>query len=375
MLNSFHPLFLKEVVKRIGLKPYPNIKQFVVQHLYSDTYRLLDLLHEYVAVDVVISIGYSGDEEIVNSLKKRGIKVLNPSYKDLESTIIKELERSLNESVKNGSQLLIHEVGGYTVRLFHKYFKSFSNYVIGAVEVTKQGVWEAQKLPELLFPQMNCAETRLKLIEGKMVGDAVVSALDQILRGIGYSLTGRNACVLGYGWVGSGTALSLQKKGMTVVVNDKDVIKLVEATIDGFGTPYTVELFKNTHVVVGASGYCTINKEVIDVLPNRCFLVSGSSKDIEIDVTYLNTIKLKINKIHPFIDEYKLNDNRSLYLINKGYPVNFTGSSIPDEIVEFLLAELIILIKQIIEDDVPPAIHVLKPEYEKMPAQIWLEMR
>ena len=79
-----------------------------------------------------------------------------------------------------------------------------------AVEITKQGVWAARRLPDLAIPQLNCAETRLKELEGPLVGDAVVHALDLILRDVGYALWGRTALVLGHGWVGRGVCQSLR---------------------------------------------------------------------------------------------------------------------------------------------------------------------
>lgn len=374
-MNAFHPPFLKEVAQRIGLKKYPKTKQFVVQHLFADTLRLLEILHEYIPIDVVISISYSGSEEVVEALRQKGIRVCTPNFDTLHETIKQELENTLERCEEEDSKLLIHEVGGYTIKILHEHFQASIARVIGAIEVTKQGVWEARKLPQLLIPQLNCAETRLKQIEGKMVGEAVVVALDNILREMGYAVVGRKVYLLGYGWVGKGAALALRSRGMIVSVFDTDIIKMVEATVDGFHVLRSESELHTFDIVLGTSGSRSINKDILDALPSRCFLVSGSSKDHEIDLQYLQAQQIKTEKIHPHIHSYQLPDDRNLLLVNGGYPVNFTGSSVPDEIVEFLFAELIILVKVMMEETPSPGIYPLAPELEELPAAVWLEMR
>ncbi|WGH74776.1 adenosylhomocysteinase [Tenacibaculum tangerinum] len=374
-MNTFHPPFLNEVRRRIGLKKYKNVKQFVVQHLYPDTLRLLLLLHEYIPISVVVSISYSGSDEVIEALRNKGIKVVTPDFDTLDTVIINELKNCFKACETEKHQLLIHEVGGYTIRILHEFFDTYLHHVIGAVEVTKQGVWEARKLKKLKIPQLNCAETKLKEIEGKMVGESVVASLDYILRDIGYAMVGRKACVFGYGWVGSGVAHSLRARGMAVTVYDTDVIKLVEAAVNGFQVLKSTSDVGTYSVIIGASGTLSISKNVIDGASSRCFLVSGSSKDKEIDLTYLKSQQKETRAIHRHINNHILKDGRQILLVNEGYPVNFTGSSVPDEIVEFLFAELIILIKVLLEETPSPGIYPLDKELEKIPATVWLEMR
>ncbi len=374
-MNTFHPPFLNEVTRRIGLEKHKNVKQFVVQHLYADTLRLLSLLHEYVPISVVISISYSGNSEVIEALRDKGIKVLTPGFDEIDDVIVKELKNCFKACEAEQNKLIVHEVGGYAIRLLHEHFEPYLKYVIGAVEVTKQGVWEARKLKNLQIPQLNCAETKLKEIEGNMVGESVVASLDTILRDIGYAMVGRKACVFGYGWVGSGVAKALRARGMQVSVYDTNIIKLVEAAVNGFQVLKSNEEITDCNILIGASGKRSITKNVINSLPSRCFLVSGSSKDKEIDLAYLKSLQKQTSKIHPHIEHAILKNNQELLLVNEGYPVNFTSSSVPDEIVEFLFAELIILIKILLEENPVPGIYPLDEELEKIPAAVWLEMR
>ncbi|MBW4421624.1 MAG: hypothetical protein KME13_20770 [Myxacorys californica WJT36-NPBG1] len=373
-MNTFHPDFLGEVARRVGIKPHPNCRQFVVQHLYEDTLRLLLTSHQFFPIDVVIGISYSGKKQVVKALQDHGIRVLTPGFHELEATIQTELKDSLERCRQADHQLLLHEVGGYAITCFHNHYREYSNLVRGSVEITKQGVWAAQRIDNLLIPQLNCAETRLKEIEGDYVGDAVVLSLDTILREIGYAIAGRLALVNGYGWVGRGVCRSLRAKNVVVAAHDVDVIKKVALKLDGFLLQDELDTFERASIVIGASGVCSITPEVIDRLSDRTILVSASSKKIEIDLDYLHTQAQWTEFVHPHVQAYHL-PNRILYLVNQGYPVNFVGSSVPDEIVEFLFAEALILLEQLVSNDFSPGTFPLSSELEEIPAQVWLDLR
>ncbi len=374
---ALHPDFLGETARRIGLRRYPDTRQFVVQHLYPDTLRLLLLLHEHVPIAQVVGIGYSGDSKVVETLRARGIDVQIPlADGNLDELVATTLGETLQRCVQDGLRLVIHEVGGYAIRALHERWAEHVEVVVGAIEVTKQGVWVAESLPELRIPQLNCAQTRLKEIEGGQVGEAVVSALDAILRQIGYSVVGREALVTGFGWVGRGVARSLSQRGMRVSVADPDLVKCVEATVEGFGVCRDLADSGAPAIVVGASGRTSISAELLDALPDRCFLVSGASKDHEIDLERLTALADGPPvRVHEHVQAWRLGDGRTLYLVNDGYPVNFTGASVPDEIVEFLFAELVMLVQELMERPPAAGIHPLAPELEVLAAGVWLDLR
>lgn len=373
--DTFHPDFLGEMCRRLQLQPYPDARQFVVQHLFPDTVRLLRKLHDYLPVDTVIGISYSGNEQAIEELRSMGIRVLTPDYADLAHIVATELKECIARCREQQLRLVIHEVGGTAIRALHEPEYCGGDTVVGALEITKQGVWVAEQLTELRIPQINVAQTRLKEIEGKQVGEAVVTALDNILRDLGYSIVGRDALVCGYGWVGKGVAQSLSRRGMGVSVKDVDTVSVVEATVDGHNPCYGDTLPRTPAIVVGASGRRSIDRHLLAQLPDRCFLVSGSSKDHEIDLSCLESETAESTSLHPHVRQCTLHDGRRLYLVNEGYPVNFTGASVPDEIVEFLFAELIMLVPWLLDDCPAPGIHTLPAADEALPASIWLEMR
>ena len=373
--QAFHPDFLGELCRRLDLKQYPGKRQFVVQHLFPDTVRLLELLNQYVPIDTVVGISYSGNAQSIEDLRNMGIRVLTPSHDELLNCVATELAACIDRCYQQGEQLIIHEVGGIAIKALHLPEYIGGETVIGALEITKQGVWEAEQLAQLRIPQFNVAQTRIKEIEGKQVGEAVVAALDNILRDLGYAVVGREAMVMGYGWVGRGVARSLQNRGMQVSVMDIDMVSLVEATVDGHQAVLDNTLARTPAIVIGASGRQTINRKLLEQLPDRCFIVSGSSKDHEVDLPYLASQTTESLQIHPHVRQCTLRDGKRVYLVNEGYPVNFTAASVPDEIVEMLFAELIMLLPRLLDGPISPGIHTLPAADESLPARLWLEMR
>ena len=95
-LADFHPDFLGEMCRRLQLKAYPDTRQFVVQHLFPDTIRLLRKLNQYVPIDTVIGISYSGNAAAVDELRAMGIRVLTPAYADLADVVATELKECID---------------------------------------------------------------------------------------------------------------------------------------------------------------------------------------------------------------------------------------------------------------------------------------
>ena len=332
-------------------------------------------MHRYVPIDTVIGISYSGNLQSIEELRRMGIRVLTPSHEQLVNCVSSELIACIDRCRQHNEQLIIHEVGGIALKALHLPEYIGAQTVIGALEITKQGVWVAEQLPELKVPQFNVAQTRIKEIEGKQVGEAVVAALDNILRDLGYATVGRSALVIGYGWVGKGVAKSLQNRGMHVSVKDVDMVSLVEAAVDGHHALLDQTLERPPAIVIGASGRKSIDNTLLAHLPDRCFLVSASSKDHEIDLPGLAYQTVESVQLHPHVRQCNLRSGKRLYLVNEGYPVNFTAASVPDEIVEMLFAELLMLIPRLLDEPVAPGIHTLPAAAESLPARLWLEMR
>lgn len=370
--TSLKPDILEHTAKLIDLSTNTPARQFVVQHIYPDTVCLLKILHRTIPIHTLIAISYSGNNHCINELEQLGIKVISPEYTDLADVVASELQTCVEYCHQNGDKLVIHEVGGYAISAAHKPTFQHIDTIIAALEITKQGVWEAERIPHLRFPQFNIAQTKIKAIEGNLVGDAVVSAIDNIMKEIGLSLSGRQTAVTGYGWIGKGTAHSLRKRNSLVGIAESNSLLRLEASLEGFSIN---DLFSKASLIVGCTGRCSIDHNIISQLPDGCVMASGASKNHEIDLNALSPNHAEVSRLHDHITAHPQADGRTLYLLNDGYPVNFTGPSVADEIVELLFAELLVLVPKIFNNSYKPGIYTLSDDEEMVIADNWLQLR
>ena len=126
----------------------------------------------------------------------------------------------------------------------------------------------------------------------------------------------------------------------------------------------------------GATGTTAITREVIDRLRDEAIVASGSSRQLEIDMAYLRECPAR--RVKESVEAIALPAaGRRLLLVNDGFPVNFMpgSQSVPDEIVEMILGELMILLCDLARSEIPPGLHRITPAQEAICAELWLELR
>ncbi len=370
---------LPRLVERLGIERDTQHRFLMVAHLFDDTMRMLAALEPVMEWDAIIGISYSSNRDgLAARWRARfGDRVhLAADLDDLERIVVEQIARSLARCKANGQKLIVQEVGGFVVPLLHRYFADELWLVKGVVELTKQGVWRDEKLT-LGIPVLHCADSELKRLEAQRCGETIARCLDGVARELGLSLAGRRACVLGAGWIGSGVARALRRLDMIPQLVDRDPVKIVEARLDGFAASATPERIEECQLVVGATGHTSITPELIERLPNYALIASGSSRQIEIDVRYLN--KHPSRRLGAAVRAFALGETgrRQVLLVNDGYPTNFLpgSASVADEIVEMILAEIVVLLLTLMRSEVPAGIHRISLEQERECAELWLALR
>lgn len=365
-----------------GLKD-PRFRYLMVAHLFDDTQRMLDALEPTAEFDAIFGVPYSSNRTGLREAwtARFGDRVhITQSIGHMERRLTEELAKSLALCRKHNQQLIVQEVGGFVTPLLHTYFRDQLNLVRGVVEITKQGVWRAEGL-DLKVPVLHCADSEMKRFEAKRCGETLARCLDGIGRELGLSLAGRQATVMGAGWIGSGLAGALKRLDMVPVLVDTDPLRVVEARLDGFIAARSPERLEECHLVAGATGRRSITAEMIRRLPDTAILASGSSRQVEIDVDFLRA--QPSSRVSETVEAFHLEDpdmpgaRKSVLLVNDGYPANFIpgSGSVPDEIVETILGELIVLMTALEREAHTPGIHRITPAQEAICAELWLELR
>lgn len=372
----------------------------VVAHLYDDTLRMLQALQHHsslMELDAVVGIPYSsngrstsnGDLKVrFESGLKSGVTVHVPTgMDDFVQAVESSLDQALDRCRDSEQRLIVQDCGGTAVGLLHSRPDDRLEQVEGAVEITKRGLWKARELP-LKFPVLHAADSRLKRMEAVRCGETVALCLDRLARAdLGWSLAGRRAAVFGMGWIGSGVAQGLRNLGALIHrVIDTDPIKVMEAQLNGFpasdardlGDERVAAALRECDVVVGASGRKSLTRAILERLRDGALVASASSAQAELDMDYLRD-ECAVMPVSHVIRGHRTPGGSTILLANDGFPVNFVpgSTSVPDEIVETILGELLLQMHQLASSssNLSPGIYGVTEEQERVVANMWNSLR
>lgn len=354
---------------------FSNIRLFAIQHLFEDTEEWLHNLVELgMEIDVVIGIEYSAKRRVVKRLINKGIRVVTPPFSDMHKVVKNLLSKSLKECKVTNKKLLIAEVGGYAVPVLHKDLAELASYCIGAIEETRHGIWLDEQIDKLLIPIFQTAETPLKKLESIQVGEAVVAALQMILRDRGLSMAGWNAYVLGFGWIGASVANALRNRYAIVYCYDINPLKIIEAHLSGFGIGSKECLMGNSDIIIGATGRTSLTRNDLLNLKEGTYLASASSKQVEIGLNEIQDHILRRKTISTYVDEIELKNHKKFYLIADGFPVNFIlNRSVSVAVMDMIFSSVFACMVRIVENNYESGIYAASEEDEKNIATLWMQ--
>ncbi|HTN21902.1 MAG TPA: adenosylhomocysteinase [Pelobium sp.] len=149
------------------------------------------------------------------------------------------------------------------------------------------------------------------------------SLVDAIRRATDVMMAGKVAVVCGYGDVGKGSAESLARAGVRVIVTEIDPICALQAAMEGYEVKKLATAIKEADIVVTATG----NKDIVrgehfEALKDKAIVCNIGHFDNEIDMAWLNknhgSSKIEIK---PQVDKYTIN-GKDLIVLAEGRLVN-----------------------------------------------------
>ena len=214
------------------------------------------------------------------------------------------------------------------------------------------------------------ADSPLKALEDRQVGRAIAHALDTILRRSFFRLIAESRVgVLGFGGIGEATAASLAAAGAHVSVFDVCDIGMARATMVGFATPSREELLRTSDVLVGVSGHRSLSAADLPLLKDGVVLLSGSSKQVEIDVQALEAHGSLMNE-RPPVKHYEIH-RRNVFLLNDGQPINFLEQSVLGRVLDLVYTELYMCVRELSLGRVPTGLGRLHVNRQREIAEVW----
>ncbi|MGN6560653.1 MAG: adenosylhomocysteinase [Candidatus Nitrosocosmicus sp.] len=341
--KSNMPLIANIIKKYKNKKILKNYNLGICLHITKETAVLvLGLKHLGANIILCSANPLSVQKNIASILKEKEIDV----YGDRGDTM--ETFYSNMESVLDKKPNIIIDDGG---ELHNRALKK--KYIIcGGTEQTTSGInrlnaWYKKKL--ILYPIINVNHSKTKHFFDNRYGTGQ-STVEGILRITGILLAGKRIIVCGYGWVGKGISSFLKSSGAKVTVTEVDVIKALEAYMDGFDVKPIDETTVYADMYITATGQIkVIRKEHIEKMKSGVILCNAGHFDVEIDINYLNNFG-KPQSIKKYLECYNIK-GKKIYLLSEGRVVNLVGGyGNPPEVMALSFANQLLSIIYLAEN-------------------------
>ncbi|GLX68251.1 adenosylhomocysteinase [Paenibacillus glycanilyticus] len=330
VLNRIRDQFEKEL-------PFKGLKVTISLHLEAKTAYLAKVVQAGGAdVTITGSNPLSTQDDICAALVEDGITVFakyNPDPKEYKELLIKSLETKPD---------LIIDDGGDLVTILHTERPDLRENLRGGAEETTTGIIRLKAMEKestLSFPMVAVNDAYCKYLFDNRYGTGQ-SVFDGINRTTNLVVAGKTVVVVGYGWCGKGVAMRAKGLGANVVVTEVDAIKAVEAYMDGFTVLPMAEAAKVGELFITVTGNkdC-IRAEHYEVMKNGAILTNAGHFDVEFNKPELAAMSTDIRTVRRNIEEYKLKDGRSIYVLAEGRLVNLAaGDGHPAEIMDTTFA-------------------------------------
>ncbi len=235
----------------------------------------------------------------------------------------------LNSAIDH-KPVITYDDGADLVNVLHTTRKKDAERVITSMEETTTGVIRLRAMAKegkLNFPVVAVNDAKSKHLFDNRYGTGQ-STIDGIVRATDYLLAGSNVVVAGYGWCGRGFAMRARGMGAIVIVTEVDVIKALEAAMDGFQVMPMAQAAKYGDLFVTLTG----NKHVLRPehfrkMKSGATVANSGHFDVEIDIPGLKKMSKKvIRNVRNYVDEYQITKTKSIYLLGEGRLINLAAA-------------------------------------------------
>jgi adenosylhomocysteinase len=219
--------------------------------------------------------------------------------------------------------------GADVIGVLHSERQDQLGEIVGGTEETTTGVIRLRALEQegrLGFPIVAVNEAKTKHLFDNRYGTGQ-STIDGIIRATNVLLAGQRFVVCGYGWVGRGVAMRARGMGSHVIVTEVDPIRALEALMDGFDVLTMERAAEVGDIFCTATG----DKHVLSAahferMKDGAILANTGHFNVEIEIPALRELAVETRTARPFVEEFRLEDGRRLYLLAEGRLVNLSAA-------------------------------------------------
>lgn len=317
---------LKQIQERfIKEQPFKGLKLSACVHVTKETAALCVVMKSGGADAVLVASNpLSTQDDVAAALVKHyGIPTFAVAGESVE-----QYKAHIQQALDHNPDIIIDD-GCDIVSTIHAERPELASKIIGSTEETTTGIIRLQALEaqgQLRFPAVGVNTSLTKHLYDNRYGTGQ-SSMDGIIRGANILIAGKTVVVSGYGWCGRGCALRAKALGANVIVCEVDPLKALEAAMEGYRVMPIEKAAKEGDIFLTVTG----DKHVIDVkhilsMKDGAFLANSGHFDWEINVAGLKEHTIEIREIRPNLEEYKLDNGKSVYVFAEGRLVNLVNA-------------------------------------------------
>jgi len=306
-------------------KPFAGIKLTACVHVTKETAALCIAMKEGGA-DAVLAASnpLSTQDDVAAALVKYWDIPVYGYAGESKETYAKHVETVLNHKPN-----LVIDDGCDLVATIHSKRRDLLPNIIGSTEETTTGIIRLQAMEKegsLEFPALGVNSSLTKHLYDNRYGTGQ-SAMDGIIRCTNILLAGKTVVISGYGWCGRGAASRARGLGANVIVTEVDPLKALEAAMDGYRVMPIAEAALVGDIFLTVTG----DKNVVDVhhileMKDGAFVANAGHFDVEVNVNGLKKHVVETKKIRPSLEEWVLDNSKSVYVLCEGRLVNLVGA-------------------------------------------------
>jgi adenosylhomocysteinase len=219
--------------------------------------------------------------------------------------------------------------GADLVSTLHTDRREMLENVIGGTEETTTGVIRLRAMAAdgaLEFPVIAVNDAMTKHLFDNRYGTGQ-STIDGIIRATNILLAGKNFVVAGYGWCGRGLAMRARGMGANVIVTEVVPLPALEAVMDGFRVMPMSEAARVGDIFVTLTGDINvIDKQHFELMKDGAIVANSGHFNVEINIPALEKMAKEKRLVRPFVEQYVLEDNRSINILAEGRLINLASA-------------------------------------------------
>ena len=314
VLRKIEERFIKE-------QPFKGMKLSACVHITKETAALCTVMKAGGADGILVASNpLSTQDDVAAALVKYwGIPVLGYAGESVET-----YRDHVRVSLDHNPNIVIDD-GCDIVATIHDERPELTKTIWGSTEETTTGIIRLQALEaqgKLGFPAVGVNTSMTKHLYDNRYGTGQ-SAMDGIMRAANILIAGKTVVISGYGWCGRGCALRAKAMGANVIVCEVDPLKALEAAMEGYRVMPIAEAALEGDIFLTVTG----DKHVVDIphllsMKDGAMVANAGHFDWEVNVNGLKEFTTEIKQIRPYLQEYKLNNGKSVYVLAEGRLVN-----------------------------------------------------